>query len=163
MDTSWFVSFLKEFLFFLIVLGSFIGYGMFRGTQSLINVILGLYLGLLIATQFPYFDTLVTSSDNPKSGSLLMILVFAFFSTVATYFYSRIMPDGEDDSIFSDIKRKFMYASSATILVMIYSFNVLPVTDFITPGSPIYSLFAPAEYFFWWLLVPGITIYFFRN
>ena len=163
MDSSALLSFLKECILLIATFSFFLGYGMFRGTQSLINIILGLYLGLLIAIQFPYFDALLGASDDTRGSSVLMIVVFLIFSGIATFFFSRLMPGGEYDTFYSDFIRKIVYALSATIIVMIYSFNILPVTEFITPGSPVSSLFAPAEYFFWWLLVPLISIYFLRN
>jgi len=56
--------------------------------------------------------------------------------------------------------KKIIMAFLATVVVMIFSFNVLPVTDLLTPGTPIQSLFAPAEYFFWWLLLPLVVLFF---
>jgi len=52
-----------------------------------------------------------------------------------------------------------LLAVAGTILIMVFSFHVLPVTEFLTPGTPIQSLFAPAQYFFWWLLVPFVILY----
>ena len=53
---------------------------------------------------------------------------------------------------------------SATIHFIVqnkfYSYHALPVTDLITPGSPIQALFAPEQHFFWWLLIPLIAIFF---
>lgn len=43
---------------------------------------------------------------------------------------------------------------------MIFSFHALPVTDIITPGTHIQSLFAPAENFFRWLILPLISLFF---
>jgi hypothetical protein len=36
---------------------------------------------------------------------------------------------------------------------------VLPLTEFVTPGTPIQAVFAPANYFFWWLLAPLVVLY----
>ena len=43
-------------------------------------------------------------------------------------------------------------AVSATALVMAFSYHALPVTELITPGSPIAYLFGSESSFFWWLL-----------
>jgi hypothetical protein len=56
--------------------------------------------------------------------------------------------------------KKILLACMATILVMIFSFHALPVTEIITPGTPIQSLFAPEQNFFWWLILPLVVLFF---
>lgn len=55
---------------------------------------------------------------------------------------------------FESFGRKVILSLAGTVLIMIFSFNVLPVTEFLTPGTPLQLAFAPTEYFFWWLLLP---------
>ena len=69
------------------------------------------------------------------------------------------MPDAFREMKLESFSKKFTYALCATILVMVFSFNVLPVTEFLTPGTPIQSLFAPTQYFFWWLILPLIALF----
>jgi hypothetical protein len=69
------------------------------------------------------------------------------------------MPEEYREGKFETFGKKVMLALGATVLIMIFSFNVLPVTEFLVPGTPVQSLFAPQEYFFWWLLLPLILIF----
>jgi magnesium-transporting ATPase (P-type) len=79
---------------------------------------------------------------------------FAIITALMTFLCFRIMPSEFREKKFESLGKKIIHAAAATILIMIFSFQVLPVTDFLTPGTPLQSLFAPAEYFFWWLLLP---------
>ena len=158
MDTSFILNFLTEFAYFLIVLAIALVFTLARGRQAVINLILGLYLALLISVEFPYYEQLLGSFDSGME-SIIKLIIFAVFTVLATLVCSRITPDEFREGRFESFGKKFILALSATVLVMIFSFHVLPVTDFLTPGTPIQSLFAPEGYFFWWLLAPLIVLF----
>ncbi len=158
MDTSAVVDFIKEIAFLLIVFGGFFAVAIFKGKQTLINLTLGLYLGLLLSLQFPYYQSL-TSSTGPEGESVLKMCIFGLFTLFSTILFSRLMPREFSEKAFEGFMLKFLFALGATVLVMTFSYNVLPVTEFITPGSPIQTLFAPADYFFWWLLAPLVLLF----
>lgn len=144
-------AFLKEILFLLVVFGVTLTYGVMRGRQSLINLILALYFALLLSLEFPYYDRIADTA-------LINIAVFGIFTFLSLLLFNRLMPR-DYESAFEDFGKKLLYAALATILVMIFSFNVLPVTDLITPGAPLQTLFSNPEYFFWWLLAPLVFLF----
>ncbi len=160
MDTSAIVATLQESLFLIATLALFLSYGVIKGRQALINVILGLYFALLISLQFPYYSTL-TNGSSPKTEASVMVIIFVLFTIAGTVFFTRIIPRGyEDEKAFQGFGKKLFFALMATILVMAYSFHALPLTELITPGTPIQSLFGDAKNFFYWLLMPLIALYF---
>jgi hypothetical protein len=69
------------------------------------------------------------------------------------------MPEEFKEKKFETFGKKLLLSAAGTILVMLFSFHALPVTELLTPGSPIRELFAPEQYQFWWLLVPFIILY----
>jgi hypothetical protein len=153
MDTTFFINFLSETAYLLIVFGCMLLFAIAKGRQATINLIIGLYLALLISLEFPYYNHMLggLSSEMVSAGKLAF---FAVITGLMTFLCFRIMPNEFREKKFESLGKKLVHAASATILIMIFSFQVLPVTDFLTPGTPIQSLFAPAEYFFWWLLLP---------
>ncbi|MFT5036874.1 MAG: hypothetical protein ACI9VM_000439, partial [Candidatus Azotimanducaceae bacterium] len=151
----------QESLFFIFVFSVFLSYVMVRSTQSIVNLTLGLYLALLISLQFPFYDVLLKGAEgNAKTESLLMIIVFAVFIILSTLLFARLMPTDSSEPPFENFSRKIIYAIGATILVMAYSYHALPITEVITPGSPIAYLFESAQSFFWWLLAPLVILFF---
>ena len=154
MDWSFILNILTEFAFLLIVFGVMFFYTIFRGRQAIINLIFGLYLALLISLEFPYYSKLLGSISSTQSIAIAKLALFALFTFITTWLFSRIMPDEFQEKKTETMGKKFMLAVGAAILVMIFSFHVLPVTEFLTPGTPVQSLFAPEGYFFWWLLLP---------
>ena len=155
------ISVIQESLYLILVFGAFITYAVIRGKQSLINLILGLYFALLISLKFPSYDIVLKGASGDRfSDSVVMIVIFLIFTIAATFFFSRLMPRDYEDSAFSEFPKKFLFALLATILVMAYSYHVLPITEIITPGSPIQTLFGGESYFFWWLLVPMVGLFF---
>lgn len=159
MDTAAFISLLRESLFVIVVFGVFLLYAFIRGRQSITNLILGLYLALLIALKFPYFDAILANVHSPRNEALAMIAVFGIFALLATILFERLMPREYSESTFEAAGKKLVFAVAATVLVMAYSYHVLPVTELVDPGSPIQTLFAPENRFFFWMLAPLLLLF----
>ena len=159
MDTSALISLLQESLYLIIVLIIFLFFALKKGRQTVTNIILGLYLALLISLEFPFYDQLLRG-DSASTESAVRLIIFAFFAFLSTWLFARILPREYDERAFEGFFRKLLLAAAGTILVMIYSYHVLPITDFITPGSPINYLFGSEQSFFWWLMVPILILFF---
>jgi hypothetical protein len=161
MDLQDGIRILQESLYWIIAFSAFLAYAMVRGKQSLINLILGLYIALLISLKFPYYDFILggTRADGTMD-SVIMIALFAVFTLGATFMFSRLIPRDFEDHPFRGLHKKILFAALASVLVMAFTYHALPVTDLITPGSPIQALFGPESNFFWWLLVPLVGLFF---
>jgi len=159
MDTASVISFLQESIYMIAVFGVFLFFALKKGRQTVTNIILGLYLALLISIEFPYYDAILGSASNAKSESVLILIVFAAFTFAATMLFHRILPREYDESTFEGFGRKLLLAAGGTVLVMAFSYHALPVTDVITPGSPIHYLFGSESSFFYWLIAPILILY----
>jgi hydrogenase-4 membrane subunit HyfE len=158
-DTASIIHFLSESAYLLIVFGVFLSLAVFKGRQALINNTCGMYLALLITVQFPYYDLLLKNLNQTTVIAAVKLIFFVLITILCTYLFKRLMPEEYREGKFETFGKKVMLSLGATILVMIFSFNVLPVTEFLVPGTPVQSLFAPQEYFFWWLLLPLVLIF----
>lgn len=163
MDTSALFMILRELVFLLVTAGGFLTLALTRGTQLVINVILGLYFALLITLQFPYFTSIFNAASGSSSQPALFITFFVLFTIAGLLFFNRLLPTSDFESGITDFKRKIVYSLCGTVLVAIISLQVLPVTEFITLSEPITRLFGAEQSFFWWLLLPFAAIYIFRN
>lgn len=159
MDTTSLVGMIQESLFMVIVFVGFLLYAITSGRQSITNVILGLYFALLISLEFPFYEMLLGATSNEKTESILMLIVFGVFTLCATILFARLMPREYQEKKFEAIGKKLLLAIAATILVMAFSYHALPVTDIITPGSPIQYLFGREGTFFYWLIAPIIILF----
>lgn len=159
MDTATVMGFLQESIYMIAVFGVFLFFALKKGRQTVTNIILGLYLALLISIEFPFYDVILGSASNPKSESILMLIVFGAFTFSATVLFHRILPREYDETSFEGFGRKLLLAAAGTVLVMAFSYHALPVTDLITPGSPIQYLFGSESSFFYWLLIPIIVLF----
>lgn len=159
MDTVSILGILQESLFMILVFSAFLIFAMIKGRQGIINMILSLYFALLISLKFPYYDLFLGKGE--KGGdAVIMIIIFAIFTIGGLFLFARLIPNDDYDSAFQQFGKKILLALAATVLVMAYSYHALPVTEIITPGSPIQSLFAAEENFFWWLIAPFFALFF---
>ena len=159
MDTAFLFDIISELAYLLIVFGVMFFLTVLKGRQAIINLIFGLYLALLISIHFPFYDQLLGSLEDSQAIAAGKLGIFVLFTLITTFLCARIMPDEFRENKLESLLKKFLLAGAATILVMVFSFHVLPVTEFMTPGTPIQSLFAPQEYFFWWLLLPLAVLF----
>lgn len=156
--TSEAIAFLSEFAFVFIIFFGFLFYTMARGRQSIINLILGLYFALLISYTFPYYDALIGES-SAQTASVVRVCLFVAFTIFSTIIFTRLSYSGTREGFFAGFPRKVAYALAATVLVLNFSFNTLPIAEFIDPG-PIQGFFDSAQAFFWWLFVPVGVLFF---
>ncbi len=159
MNTGDIFVMIQEFALLFGVFGFFMVYSMFRGRQHLINLIVGLYFALLISLEFPYYEKILGGAPG-EGNALGTIIIFVLFTILSTILIARVMPEEYREGKFESFGKKLILAIAGTILILVFSFHVLPLTEFLHPSTPIRSLFAPTEYFFWWLLVPLAVLYF---
>lgn len=159
-DWSYLANLSSELAYLLAVFGIFVLISFWKGRQALINCIVGLYLGLFVTLEFPYTDLLAARIDSATMLAIAKLALFTFLTTLATIIVVRVMPDEFRENRLESVPKKLLLAAVATILVMVFSFHGLPVTELLTPGTPIQSLFAPEQYFFWWLILPLAALYF---
>jgi len=159
MDWSFVLNTLSELAYLLIVFTIMWFIAVIKGRQAIMNLIFGLYLALLISLQFPYYDEILRSAAD-STASVVKLVMFTVFTILGTWLFARVMPDEFQENKFETMGKKVLLALSATVVVMIFSFNVLPVTEFLTPGTPIQAIFAPESYFFGWLMLPLAILFF---
>jgi len=159
MDFGFVLDFMFECAYFLAVFMLFMVWATFKGRQAMINVIIGLYFALLILIEFPYTNYLTENLGSSLAQSVGKLVLFSIFTILATWLFYRIMPDEFKEKKFESFFKKVLLAMSASILVMAFSFHVLPVTEFLTPGTPLQTAFGAESSFFWWLMLPLVILY----
>ena len=159
MDLGSTILLLQESLVLILVFLGLLTYAMVRGRQALVSLILGLYLALLISIKFPYYDFILNTSRTDRiDDTLLIIVIFVLFAVIGTFLFERLIADGLEESTFEGFHIKLLLALGGAALIMAFSYHVIPITTLIDPGTPVGTLFAPPENFFWWLIVPLIIL-----
>ena len=159
MDFSDLLHFAYECIYFLVVFGFFVLFAIVQGRQAIINVICGLYIALLLSIHFPYYDRVLSLSSDQTMVAGLKVALFIVFTIFGVWLFYRTMPSAFLEGKFESFGKKLLFAFAATILVMVFSFSILPVTTFLNPGTPLQSIFEPHEFFFWWLLLPLVVLF----
>jgi hypothetical protein len=150
---------IKELSVLLAAFGALFAYAVVRGQRALLSLVFGLYIALLISLEFPYYEA-VTRSMTFVSPSGVKSIFFALFTAFGSILFERLLSRLLDETAIEGVWRKVILSFLATALVLSYSYHVLPLSSLLDPGAKIGALFAPQEYFFWWLLAPLIGIMF---
>lgn len=160
MDTASILHFLSESIFLFVVFIFFFGVSIWRGRQTLINIICALYLTLLLTTQFPYYSFILGELTKTTVIAAVKLILFVIIAVFCTLLFKRIMPEEYREGKLESFGKKIILAIGATVLVMIFSFNIVPVSEFLNTSTPIQSLFSNQQFFFPWLLFPLLILFF---
>ena len=160
MDLSTVIHSLQSALMPLITFFVLLIFTMIRGRRATTSLILGLYFALLISLKFPYYEKVYSVTHSLFSNAIVSMILFVLFTAVSSLLMDRLLFYRIDEATFGGFGKKVLLALFATILVMAYSYHVLPITNLINPGPSAGFLFASPDYFFWWLLVPLVGLFF---
>jgi len=159
MDWVFVLDFIYEISYLLGVWLAFFMWATSVGRQAMINLIFGLYLALLLFEYFPYTNYLIENLGGSLAQATGQLVIFGIFAFLMTMLATRVMPVEFQEKTLESLPKKFILSGAASVLVLVFSFQVLPVTEFLTPGTPLQSIFGPEEYFFWWLLSPLAVLF----
>lgn len=148
------ISFIHGWIILLVSFGLALGYAMFRGRQSLINLLMGMYFGLFLHTFFPFTNTLIEQAGSDKSEAMMSVAIFVVLSVLGTILFSRLMPREYLEGTFESLGKKIFLAVAAMILVMTLSLHYLPVGEIINIGTPIPEFLLTEKLGFLWLVLP---------
>lgn len=158
MDSAYLLALLQESIYLIVVFGFFLTLALWLGRYAIINIVFALYLALLLTLKFPYFDTFL--NGTLVHDAITKIIFFTLITIAGVFLFRRHIPGDDYEKTFEFLVKKLVLAGLATILVMAFSYQALPVTELIHPGTPIQTLFEPESYFFWWLLLPIVVLFF---
>jgi amino acid transporter len=154
MDADILISYAKEFSFALSILAISLAWAIFRGRQSVINIICSIYLSLVLFNAFPYQAQFVSISNNADTQAIILILLFGTICIGSFLLFSRIMPREYLENKFESLPRKALLASGLTVLTVLVCYTSLPISSFITPQPELFSILTKDHLEFWWLLLP---------
>jgi hypothetical protein len=158
MSWYWLLHLLSEFAFLLLVFGATLFVSIKWGRQTITNLIFGLYVALLLFGEFPYHSWLAELTEDPGGQVFIQLLLYGVLAVTATAVFVRVLPREYDEGAFESFGAKSALAAAATILVLIVSYQVLPVGEFVAPETPLATIFSSEPAFFYWLLMPLVVL-----
>lgn len=160
MDFATALHYVQSALMPLVTFAAALLFTMIRGRRATTSLILGLYFALIISLKFPYYERIYAFTGQLVSNTVVAIILFAVFTLLSALLMNRLLFYRIDEGLFSSFGKKLILAISALVLILLYSYHVLPITKLIDPGTSANYLFASSDYFFWWLIAPLVGLFF---
>ncbi len=157
MNISDIILIIYEGAFILAVFLISLLFATMRGRQFMINVIYGLYFGLLFTLVSPLN---ITNNTNELIDIWINIGIFTLATVTGSVITSKLMPISYRESVLESLGKKIFLSSAVTLLIILFSFHVIPVEKLIAFNSFTYRIFSDAQIFFLWLFVPFLLLYF---
>jgi uncharacterized membrane-anchored protein len=148
---------LGNFLVLLILTGIMIGFSYKAGRGGIISLLISFYAGYAIYMVFPYTDDILNSGGSSTVKAIISVALYIAATFVPFHFIQRLTSGGF--GVLSVVPR-FVLSFLAAAFLLTLAYHVFYVSNIYTFPSPIDSLFAPDEYFFWWFIAPLVGLLF---
>jgi len=151
-----------EVLLYAFLFVSLFFYTMYFKKGKIITFFISLYLSIFTFLNFPYLKSII---DNNSDLFSTIFYRFGIFFVFVIVFYILLIKIGISESSLS--KAKWHEAVLFTIVGVGFIMSILFhffIADFIYGFSDISKyLFSSNNLFFWWLIAPFATLFFFKR
>ena len=158
MDWQLLFTIFKESIYVLVVFGSFLILGLWKGRYFLVTFIFSLYLSLLFLLQFPFLENI--TSFSPLGSGVTQTIVLSLFTIASFFLFRRHIPGDDYEKTLENFPLKVLLSGAATVLVLAFTYTILPLSGIVGIDTPLEKLFATEAYFFWWLILPLMVLFF---
>lgn len=148
------ISFVQGWAFLLGAFFIALGYGIFRGRQALMNLIVGAYIALLLYQLFPAKAKIEEATGSNKSEAIAFLALFVLLAVFAAWLFARLMPSEFLEGAFESMGKKILLAIAATVLVMTLTVHYLPIGELISTGTPLPTMLLTEKLAYLWLVAP---------
>lgn len=129
------------------------------GKGAIITLIFSFYVGLLTYLHFPYTERFLFFTETETQLFFSNAVIFIAFVIISYIILGRV--------VYSDFLKKRherlieagLLSAAATLLLLAFSYQILPVTTLYNFGEPVDALFESSTFFFLWLVIPlGVVL-----
>lgn len=147
-----------------IILGTifivFFIYGYKYGKRKAIALILSFYLSIPLLTSFPYMDKLSFIGETEKAIAYSQIALFIVFTILLNIILGKVLSwELSSRGVRKFIETVLLSVVSVGVFTAI-SYHVIAITPIHNFSPQIDSVFASAQMFFLWLVIPFVIIVF---
>ncbi len=142
-------------IFFFVSAGFF--YGLSAGKTKLLSVLFSLYISILLFNKFPYLNIITEGRDVfqiflIKTGLFLALIIILWI------LFSRSVFKGtrNTERVWQIFILSFLEVGLFTSAI----FQLLPAKELFTFSPVVELLFASEKTFFWWLVLPLVSLLF---
>lgn len=146
-----------NFLVLLILTALMIGFSYKTGRGGLISLIIAFYAGYALYMVFPYTEDILEAGGSTTVKAIISVALYVAVTFVPFHFIQRLTSGGF--GVLSVVPR-FVLSFLAAAFLLTLAYHVFHVSNIYTFPSPIDSLFAPDEFFFWWFVAPLVGLLF---
>ncbi len=156
---STFTSLSSDTLILIILATIFLFIGLRIGKNTLVSIILSLYLSVLLYSNSFFVNSLIFVSKDPAKLFWNHLAIFALFFVPIYLILSKIISVEGDRGPLKLLKIGILALVSTGLLIAIF-YHVLSIAPIYNFSSAIDNLFASSRAFTIWLILPLITMFF---
>jgi len=154
--TSLSLDFFLLIAFFIV----FTAYTFYFGKGRAATFIISLYVSTFLYLFFPYFEKLKGLVETESGTIGIELSLFIAFLIITNIIIGRLIGGVFSVSTLYSWFEGILLSISGTVLVLIFSYHIIPITQIYDFSPYLDALFEPAEYLFFWLSAPLLALIF---
>ena len=151
-------TFSLDFIIIAVTFAVLFLLSMRSGKGTTITLIFSFYVGLLTYLHFPYIERFLFFTETETQLFLSNAIVFLAFVIISYVTLSRVVYADFSEKTPTRLLEAGLLSAAATLLLLSFSYQILPVTTLYNFGAPVDSLFEPSNLFFLWLMIPLVIV-----
>lgn len=152
--TDFIQTFSLDFIIIVVTLAALFTLSMHLGKGAIITLIFSFYVGLLTYLHFPYIERFLFFTENETQLFLSNAAIFLAFVIISYVTLSRVVYADFSEGAPERIFEAGLLSAAATLLLLSFSYQILPVTTLYNFSESVDLLFEPSNLFFLWLVIP---------
>jgi len=129
-------------------------FSMHFGKRAIVALIFSFYIGLLTYLHFPYTERFLFFTETETQLFFSNAIVFITFVIVSYILLERVVYSDFPEKTYRRLIEAGLLSAAATLLLLAFSYQILPVTTLYNFGEPVDALFESSAFFFLWLVIP---------
>jgi len=130
------------------------------GKESIVSLILSLYVTLLLYLSFPYTDLFSFFGSSETGLIITNLLIFAILLFIIYKIMQRLVASSYPQDSLHTWFEVIVLSVVATSLILAFVYHALPIAALYDFSAPVDRFFASETLFFWWLAIPLIAMFF---
>ena len=151
---SFIQAFSLDFIVIAITLFILFVFSMHFGKGAIITLIFSLYIGLLTYLHFPYIEQFLFFNETETQLFFSNAIIFIAFVIISYIILGRVVYSDFSEKTHEQLLEAGLLSAAATLLLLAFSYQVLPITTLYNFGEPVDALFESSTFFFLWLIIP---------
>jgi hypothetical protein len=145
-----------DIIIILIIFGLFLAYGLWRGKNSLVSLVLCFYPALVLFSEFPYASNLIFWKQNAFEVSVSYLILFVIAFIFIRFSFHKVLTSHAYST--GGVLAIAIISAASTGFLLALQYHLPGLHNLHTYSSQLSNLLISPLFYFLWLIAPALAV-----